>query len=327
MSALRLGIIGAGGMAQQHMTVLAAMPGVEVCGIMSRTLPKAQALAQQFNVPVCVTTVKELVEQAKPDALLVLVSVDQMFSVVKSVLPLRLPLFIEKPPALSLPEAGELARMAEEINIITMVGLNRRYYSIFHKGLQIIKDHGPLFGVHVEGHERFWQKRENPNPKFSPQVMDKWIFANSIHTIDLVRFFGGDITSVHAAARAYREAGGDQFAAVMETDTGVIAQYQAFWYSPGGWRVVLYGNGATVEFKPLEKGTWMDNNFKSYDILPDVQDVDFKPGLLGQMQAFVKMVKTGHLEWPAQDLQGAYKTMDLAQKLCAPLAKENTCGH
>ena len=108
---------------------------------------------------------------------------------------------------------------------------------------------------------------------------------------------------------------GDQFTASMKMASGALAQYQAFWYSPGGWRVVLYGEGVTVEFKPLEKGQWMGKDLKAQEIMPDPQDLEFKPGFYRQMTAFIQLIKDGHGQWPMLDLASACRTMALAEQL------------
>lgn len=317
MDVVKLGLIGAGWIARQHLEVLKDIDWIKVVGITSRTKVKAEQLAREYHVPVCSNDVESLIQDAKPDALMVLVSCEQMYTVVASVIPFGLPLFIEKPAGL-LPEENEkLAVLAERYKVKTMVGFNRRFYSIFHKGLDIIKQHGPLLGVVVEGHERMWRIRAGG--KFSKEEIDNWIFANSVHTIDLLRFFGGEVNNLKTIAqRRFDEARGDQFAAVMELENGAIGQYNAHWYSPGGWRVVLYGDGATVEFKPLEKGIWIDKNFVSHDILPDDVDIKYKPGFYRQMETFGKLVREGVQQWPCLDLGGSYKTMHLAEQISAP---------
>ena len=311
----RIGIIGAGSMARQHLAVLRAVEGIQPVGIVSRTKSKAEDLAREYRTS-CFDHVDDLIKEARPDALMVLVSEDQMFTVASAVIPYGLPLFIEKPPGLVPEEAQQLVRLADEYKVKTMVGFNRRYYSVFHKGLEVIRRHGPLLGVMVEGHERFWRVRNSG--KFKPAVMDQWIYANSTHTIDLLHFFGGTIQDVTALARAYKEPRGDQFGALVAFASGTIGQYQAYWYSPGGWRVVLYGDGVTVEFKPLEQGRWTDTDFKTHDIEPNAEDVRFKPGFYRQMKMFGEMVREGKQPWPILDLAGAYETMRLAQRIASP---------
>ena len=312
---VKLGLIGAGHIAKQHLEVLEKVGGMEAVGITSRTKAKAQDLARQYRIGVCADDIDSLVNQAKPDALMVLVSENQVCSVVSSVIPLGLPLFIEKPAGLSSKENLKLANLAKEYAVSTMVGFNRRYYSIFHKGIKIIKDHGPLLGILVEGHERMWRVREGK--KFSEDVLSNWIFANSTHTIDLLRFFAGEPKEIKSFARSYLESGGDQFAAIIQLDSGTIGHYLAHWYSPGGWKVVLFGDGVTVEYEPLEKGRWIDKSLESHEIVPDDVDLKYKPGFFRQMEAFGRLVRNGRPEWPILDLEGSYKTMLLAKEISA----------
>ncbi len=311
---IRIGLVGAGWVAQQHLLVLKAIKDMEVVAMTSRTLPKAQALAKTFAIPQVYTDLPSLVKEAQPDALMILVSESQIFEVTMQAMKFGLPLFIEKPAGLIPQENLKLAQAAKRRKIRTMVGFNRRYYSIFHKGLEIIRQHGRLLGVFVEGHERMWRVRNAQT--FSKKTLDHWIYANSTHTIDLLRFFGGEIKTVKAISKRYfGEALGDQFAAVMEFRSGAIGQYQAHWYSPGGWRVVLYGDGVTVEFKPLETGLWTDKDFQQHPIDPDPCDKEFKVGFFQQMVAFGKLIRGEKLAWPLQDIHGSYQTMLLAQKI------------
>ena len=310
---IRIGLIGAGWAAQKHLEVIQAMDGMEAVAVTSRTRARAEQLAGQFHIRECFDDVATLVQKAKPDALMVLVNEDQIFPVAAQAIPYGLPLFIEKPAGLTPQENLELVRLAEQYSVRTMVGFNRRFYSVFHKGLEIIRQHGPLLGVFVEGHERMWRVREGK--RFSAKIMEQWVYANSTHLIDLFRFFGGEPKDIRAIAQSrFGETLGDQFAAIMELESGAIGQYQAHWYSPGGWRVVLFGDRVTVEFKPLEQGRWTDKEFKTRDIQPEKEDTQFKAGFYNQMVAFRDLVRDKKSVWPLSDLQDSYKTMLLAQK-------------
>ena len=119
----------------------------------------------------------------------------------------------------------------------------------------------------------------------------------------------------YLSVRCFGEALGDQFGAVIEFKSGAIGQYQAHWYSPGGWRVVLYGDGVTVEFKPLETGVWTGKDFQPQAIEPEECDKKFKAGFYQQLVAFGKLVRGEKLAWPLQDLPGSYATMVLAKKI------------
>lgn len=308
---VRIGLIGAGAIACKHLDIIRDIDWIEAVGITSRTKGKAESLAREYEIPVCVNDLDTLIKKAKPDALMVLVSADQIYRVCSCAIPFGLPLFIEKPPGLTPDETKNLVKLAEKYCVNTMVGYNRRFYSIFHKGIEIIRKNGELLGVRVDGHERFWKLAD----KLKESVRSQWIYANNTHTIDLLRFFGGEPSKISAISHSRVEKNGDQFAAVMELESGAIGHYVAHWYSPGGWGVVLYGEGATVEFKPLESGRWTNRQFETFDIEPDDVDIKYKPGFYAQMEAFGKMVRDGKLLWPGQNLADAYRTMILAQKI------------
>ena len=308
---VRIGLIGASAIARNHLDVIRDIDGIEAVGITSRTQGKAEQVAREYEIPVCANDPDTLLKKARPDALIVLVSADQMYTVCSYVIPFGLPLFIEKPPGLTPDETKSLVELAKKYSVRTMVGYNRRFYSVFHKGIEVIRQNGQLMGIRVEGHERFWKLTD----RLKEPLRSKWLYANGTHTIDLLRFFGGEPSNVCALSRSRIEKNGDQFAAVMELDSGAIGHYNAHWYSPGGWCVVLYGEGVTAEFKPLESGHWIDRQFQTYNIEPDEVDLKYKPGFYAQMEAFGKMIRDGKLSWPGQDLAAACRTMMLAQKI------------
>lgn len=322
---VRLGIVGAGRIAVEHLEPLQGLNGAQVVGLTSRTKARAQVLADRFAVPLVADDLPRLMEAACPDGLLILVSVDQVYDVTCAALNYGVPLFVEKPAGLMPGETWRLARLARERGVRSMVGYNRRYYSIFHKGLEIIQQRGPLMGVMIEGHERIASIRNTRydknswTPNLSEHVLAAWQYVMSTHTIDLLRFFGGEVRDVFSIAHRYQEARGDQFAAVMNFESGAMGEYISHWLSPGGWRVVLYGHRVTVEFKPLEAGCWTDAKFHTHEIEPDPEDIQYKPGFYRQMLAFCDLVRGEAPMWPVPDLDDAYRTMRLAEQIAAPV--------
>ena len=147
MSGIRVGIIGAGNIAKEHLNVIRAIDEVKVAGITSRTIAKAKELAYEYNVGDVYENLDTLIKKSDLNALMVLVSTDQIFEVTKKLIPLQIPIFLEKPPGLFPDQTKTLLRLANKHATINMVGYNRRYYSIFQRGLEIIKKHGKLLGA------------------------------------------------------------------------------------------------------------------------------------------------------------------------------------
>ncbi len=316
---LRIGLIGAGNVARQHLLALARIPELQPVALASRTRAKAQALADEFGVAQVFDTPQDLVAQARPEALMVLVSVEHMAPVALSCLEFGLPLFLEKPVGLSSAEGLTVAEAAKRRGVACMVGYNRRHYSIFARGLARVLERGRLLAVHVEGSERMPFVRGLN--RFPEEVLRGWIFANATHTIDLLRHFGGEPEVVHALCASLSEPRGDQFAACLRFPGGITGSYTANWLSPGGWGVTLKGLGVTAEFKPLEtcRVSYADGTTETLEA--DEDDRAVKPGFCGQLRAFADMVRSGRLAAPSQDLFGALETMRLAERLCADPVK------
>ena len=242
---------------------------------------------------------------------MVLVSAEQIYEVVSNLIPERIPLFIEKPPGLDPQQTSSLVNLADQYGTKSMVGFNRRYYSVFRKGLELIKKRGKLLGLMMEGHERFWKIASRD---ITSEIREGWIYANSTHTIDLLRYFGGELKSISILSRSFIEKKGDQFVASFEFESGALGTYSSHWWSPGGWSVALYGEGVTVLFKPLEEGFWLDTNLNRFEIEPDEVDSCFKPGFFAQLDSFCEKIRHNHLKWPGQNLSDALITMKLAEK-------------
>ena len=204
------------------------------------------------------------------DGILITVSAENMFKICKDLLPLKIPLFIEKPPALSLAEIDTLVHTSLRYNTPNMVGFNRRFYSIFHKGLEKINEYGGLVALNIEGHERFWRYKDSLNL----EVKNSWIYANSSHTIDFIDFFVGDLENLYINSNSIQEEIKDQFSVTFKSKEGVIGNYSSYWLSPGGWSVSLYGKGVSVIFRPLEEGIWIDSEFKQHPIEPEKYDLE-----------------------------------------------------
>ena len=70
-STCRVAILGAGNMAREHLRALAAVDGVELAGIHSRTRAKAEALAQEYSISEVYDSVGALHEQTAADLVVV----------------------------------------------------------------------------------------------------------------------------------------------------------------------------------------------------------------------------------------------------------------
>ena len=311
MSSFKLAVIGAGYIAEKHLEVINKINSLNVVSITSRTYSKSFKIAKKYKIKNIFKNIESLIKFDKPDAILILVSSENIYEVTKKVIPYKIPFFVEKPPGLDLIHLKKLCLLAKKNKVINMVGYNRRFYSNFHEGIKIIKRYGKLLAIKIEGHERFWKIEKIINKKNK----NSWIYSNSSHVIDLFTFFSGKIKNIYSISSSYSGKRNDNFSTIIKFENGTLGTFISNWYSPGGWSVCLYGEKVTVVFKPLEKGVWIDQNFKKHNIKLDSKDIRYKAGFYNQMIAFKKLLKNKKIIWPIQDLNSSMNTYSLIKKI------------
>jgi predicted dehydrogenase len=313
MSQVSVGVIGAGRIAERHLEVLQAIDDVDVVALCNRGGPGLEALATRFAVPKTYTDYQKLLDDGIADAVLVLVSVAAVAEVAEQCLRRGIPALIEKPPGLSAAETRRLADTAG--NVVNMVALNRRFYGVMRAAAREIHERGPLMGVMVEAPERLADIRHS-GVHHPLEVTELLLVANGIHCVDLLRYFGGDVSRVCSASRRWFEDQKDSFASLLEFDNGAIGQYVSHWSAPGRWSVTLYGRNRRVSIAPLERGVVLESDGSERHLDGDPADAAFKPGLYAQNRYFMDRIRNGGpVQWPASDLRDAVKTMELIEAI------------
>jgi predicted dehydrogenase len=200
---------------------------------------------------------------------------------------------VEKPAALSIQELLEneafLSAHAEKV----FIAYNRRYYASVVESIKLIDEDGGLESMHFEFTE--WAHRIEPLLKASG-VKENWFFANSTHVVDLAFFIAGKPNNWSAYAQKGHLSWHPKtkFCGAGLTEKGVLFSYHSNWESAGRWGIELMTFKRKIMLRPLEeiqiqiKGTTEITTHKL-----DLQD-DFKPGLVGQVTAFLNS-DNGHL--------------------------------
>lgn len=193
MAATRVGLIGAGGVAQRHARVLSGLPDVQVVGV-TDVMPEAAAkLAEEYGT------------RALPDARALLAEgLDAAYVCVppfahgpaeRGVLEAGIPLFVEKPIAINLDVAHEIAGLIAQRNVLTAVGHHWRYLEIVEEARKLLSDR-PVRLVTGAWLDKvppvaWWPHRDRSG---GPVV------EQAAHVLDLARHLVGEVTEVTAAA-------------------------------------------------------------------------------------------------------------------------------
>lgn len=126
--ALRIGVIGAGAIAQlAHLPVLSRMRGVQLVALCDNDSAKVRALADRFSVPDTFTDIEELLEFEDIDAVLISTPNHLHEPHVLSALKSKRHVLCERPLALTTKGVERILAAAEKHEMKVLVGHNHRF--------------------------------------------------------------------------------------------------------------------------------------------------------------------------------------------------------
>lgn len=194
MSKLRVGLIGAGGIANYHLRHLSKMDDVQVVAVTDVDATRAQSMADSIGAK-AFPDHKALLDSGDVQAVFVCVPPfahqDQELLAAER----GIPFFTEKPHALSMELAGRVADVVAKNNVITAVGFQDRYQDTFDRLKPFLAETkvGLLWGSWIGGMPGvpWWRRKEMSGGQHVEQT---------IHIFDSARYLVGEVDRVSAAA-------------------------------------------------------------------------------------------------------------------------------
>ncbi len=282
-------LIGAGYMGKEYGKVLKSL------GIPFKVVCRSKASAEKYKNDIGVMPFYGGIDKAFseldeiPNYAIVAVNVESLSKTVCSIIEYGIKnVLVEKPAGLNRAEIEEVLYVSQSRGAQVYVAYNRRFYAATEKAMQIISEDGGVSSFNFEFTEWGFKIEKTAH---APAVKEEWLLANSSHVIDLAFFLGGypkEMCSYsggslqwHSRASKYSGAG--------ITDQGVTFSYQANWDAPGRWAVEVLTSEHRLYLKPMEKLFIQNKGSVQVEEVPidDRVDVDFKPGLFKQTEAFL----------------------------------------
>ena len=136
----KLLIIGAGGIANAHVTAIKKIRGVRIASLCDIHRERAERFASSHNLKADIfTRPEEAIHGGGHDYALVLTPADTRLPIVRECAAAGLPVYMEKPPCSSIDDGEEMLRMIEEANVVHGVGFMSRYNESLNKTLDRIR--------------------------------------------------------------------------------------------------------------------------------------------------------------------------------------------
>jgi predicted dehydrogenase len=311
----RLAVAGYGSIAARHLEAFRAL-GVEAAAACNRSAEGRRRALDDGGFRRTYASAAEMVESERPDGVLVSASVLSQFELARELIPLGVPLLVEKPPGTSAAEAQELARLAAAHRTPVMVALNRRFYSVLQRALAAVGGREALTRVEVDWSEDPEKMARAGHPA---EVLPRLVFANSLHGLDLITWLAGPLVAPRIAGEDLDPSAAWprwRMAADGASTTGVAGRFESTWTTPVPWRLTFETPAARVVSAPLETAVLHRPGRAPETIEPDEDDRRFKPGLMGQARAFLDVVHArAPIRWPACSLEESLSSMELAEAL------------
>ncbi|WP_082920359.1 Gfo/Idh/MocA family protein [Pseudomonas koreensis] len=193
---LRIALIGAGNMGQQHYQHLKILNEARLCAVADPG-PQAPALAAEWGVAHFADH-RQMLEQSRPDAVIVANPNNQHVSTALDCLAAGVPVLLEKPVGVHLQEVRELVAAVKRSGVPVLVGHHRRHNPLIVRAHELLQSGalGRLTTVTA-----LFQLRK-PDAYFEiPWRREPGaglLLTNLIHDLDLLRHLCGEVHSVQA---------------------------------------------------------------------------------------------------------------------------------
>jgi myo-inositol 2-dehydrogenase / D-chiro-inositol 1-dehydrogenase len=250
---MRVGMIGAGWIATDHVARLRGAAGVELVGVCDLDAERARALAGSAAV---YTEWRALVDGESPDAVFVCTPPQTHREIAVAALEQGIHTYLEKPIARGLDDARAIVETAARAQAVCAIGYQWRAVEALDALREALEGQelGLLIGIAT-----------GPT-KSRPWFLDRAqgggnLLERASHQIDLERAVGGEVVAVQAAAASVtlaQSAGGDQgdiedaAALVLQLANGGIATIQIAWTRdglPGVYSLDVLGSDSSLHLE------------------------------------------------------------------------------
>ncbi len=209
MSDLGVCIVGAGALSSNRIYPYIAAAEGQLVGVCDLDPQKAEKNARRFG-GTAYTDMNAMLDAENPDAVIVCIGPQQHAQLAPVVMRRGIPVYTEKPPAISSQEALEVARIANETNVLCTTAFKKRYSAAYSRAKEWLDGFASedLYSISVD-YASAQYDNETPQGSF---LLD---FA--IHAIDLVGYLFGDVEQVFTFCK-----GPDAYAVSLKFESGAV---------------------------------------------------------------------------------------------------------
>jgi predicted dehydrogenase len=251
-------------------------------------IERARHFRDRFRYRLASDNVHQMLDEVRPDAIVCTVQPSATAELVRSLLPLRIPLFIEKPPGISLVEATSLAAASVAAQAFTFVAFNRRSIPSIVR-LREWAAHNPIRFARAE------MLRTN-------RLESDFAIATGIHAIDTIRFLMGNPESIEVNARQHGNSAACDYLVRLNFANSAVAEISLmlntglrresyFLSSEGATAEAALGSAYSSELCFQGDRLWSGETITQQHSLANDPLID--GGFLGEYEEFFRLLAKG----------------------------------
>lgn len=209
----RIAFIGAGNHSTESLYPnIAHIPEFDLVAVCDMVEDRAKYIARRYGAPEWFTDVEQMLDKVQPQGVCIVGPPDMHYKVGLQVLKRGIPIFVEKPPAVTLENVLELVQTAKDNGVWGMVGFMKRFApaNVVAKEFMESESFGKLSSITaIHGSGPY-------------DDMRRMLLFNGIHLIDSLRFFAGDVVSLFAYGSGHGNT--QAVSATMQFSNGSVGQ-------------------------------------------------------------------------------------------------------
>ena len=294
MEDIRLGILGAGHIADQFASAVDGATGIKVVAIGSRDAERARAFAEKHSLPLSFGSYEALIESSEIDAVYVATPNGSHKALNIASAQAGKHVLCEKPMALSVQDAQEMFATAHKHGVVLIEGFLYRFQPQTLAALAMLREGRIGDILTVSGGFGFTLKDAN-NPRWDPDEGGGALWDVGVYPLSLARaVFGKAPLRITASARMAATGVDSHTNLLLEYGDGACAEIWCSFETPFYRRAQIVGTLGLIDFgfanhtsTADDAALWIHKN----GALPERVDNAAASGFVLEAEAFARLIR------------------------------------
>ncbi len=217
----RVAVVGCGNFSSRSILPnFAFIPSADLVAVCDIAVERAMNAARKFGAKRHYVNMDEMLDSEELDGVFIIGPAPMHYELAPKALSKGIPVYVEKPSAVTAQQAKELAELADAHGTFGQIGFMKRFADVYMMAKEIVSrdEFGQLHIIRCKFSQGPYPSIWGIEPPCKAMLI-----GQLCHIFDLVRYFGGEVKWVHAL---YREVTETQFAFLvnLEFASGALGQ-------------------------------------------------------------------------------------------------------